>query len=113
MNTLLTHINKDIPLLGEPPINTIDELILPEGDTTAKQKDIKPFEISKVKAIYDYYNKIPQLSPERININMVDRGVFIITTLIIRIISLSLIFWGLNSLLLYIYIIFYIYSWIS
>ena len=97
MNTLLTHINKDIPLLGEPPINTIDELILPEGDNSAKQKEIKPFEISKVKAIYDYYNKIPQLSPERININMVDRGVFIITTLIIRIISLSLIFWGLNS----------------
>lgn len=99
MNTLLTHINKDIPLLGETPINTIDELIIPEGggDTAAKQKDIKPFEISKVKAIYDYYNKIPQLSPERININMVDRGVFILTTLIIRIISLSLIFWGLNS----------------
>ena len=99
MNTLLTHVHKEIPLLGEPPINTIDELILPKDKLNLPENkiEIKPFEVSKVKAIYDYYNKIPQLSPERININMVDRGVFILTTLIIRIISLSLIFWGLNS----------------
>ena len=97
MNTLLTHLNKEIPLLGETPINTIDELIVPENELSKTNKDIKPVDISKVKAIYDYYNKIPQLSPERININMIDRGVFIITTLIIRIIALSLIFWGLNS----------------
>jgi hypothetical protein len=99
MDTLLKHVNKEFPLLGEPPINTIDELILPEDklNTLENKIEIKPFDVSKVKGLYDYYNKIPQLSPERININMVDRGVFIVTTLIIRIISLSLIFWGLNS----------------
>ena len=77
--------------MGEPPINTIDELILPEDklNTLENKIEIKPFDVSKVKGLYDYYNKIPQLSPERININMVDRGVFIVTTLIIRIISLS------------------------
>ena len=99
MDTLLKHVNKEFPLLGEPPINTIDELILPEDklNTLENKIEIKPFDVSKVKGLYDYYNKIPQFSPERININMVDRGVFIVTTLIIRIISLSLIFWGLNS----------------
>jgi len=99
MNTLLTHVHKEIPALGEPPINTIEELILPKDQLNSPEnkREIKNFEVSQVKGIYDYYNKIPQLSPERININMIDRGVFIITTLIIRIISLSLIFWGLNS----------------
>lgn len=99
MNTLLTHINKEAPLLGEPQINNIDELIIPEenASTDIKNKEIKPFEISKIKSIYDYYNKIPQLSPERINITLVDRFVFILTTLIIRILTLSLIYWGLNS----------------
>jgi hypothetical protein len=99
MNTLLTHVNKTIPSLGETPITTIDELILPEGELNSEnnKREIKNINISEVKGIYDYYNKIPQLSPERININMIDRGVFILTTLIIRIISLSLIYWGLNS----------------
>jgi hypothetical protein len=98
MNTLLTHVNNEIPLLGEVPINTIEELIIDNTkETKLAPKTIKAVDISKIKGIYDYYNKIPQLSPERININMIDRGIFILTTLIIRIISLSLIFWGLNS----------------
>ena len=96
MNTLLTHINNEIPLLGEPPVNTINDLII-DSTRLEPPKIIKNIDISKVKGIYDYYNKIPQLSPERVNINMVDRGVFILTTLIIRIITLSFIFWGLNS----------------
>jgi len=97
MNTLLTHINNEIPLLGEPPVNTINDLIIDNSTRPETSKIIKNIDISKVKGIYDYYNKIPQLSPERVNINMVDRGVFILTTLIIRIITLSFIFWGLNS----------------
>jgi len=99
MNTFLNHVNKTIPSLGEIPINTIDELILPASELNSSQnkKEFKPTKISEIKGIYDYYNNIPQLSSERININMVDRGVFILTTLIIRIISLSLIFWCLNS----------------
>jgi len=97
MNTLLTHINNEIPLLGEPPVNTINDLIIDNSTRQEPKKEIKNIDISKVKGIYDYYNKIPQLSPERVNINMVDRGVFILTTLIIRIITLSFIFWGLNS----------------
>ena len=109
MNTLLTHINSEIPLLGEPPINTIDELIINPDTRQEPKKEIKNIDISKVKGIYDYYNKIPQLSPERININMIDRGVFILTTLIIRIISLSLIYWGLNSNLINNYKTAYIY----
>lgn len=99
MNTFLTHINKESPLLGEPPIKSIDELILPEDKLNAPENTniIKKIDVGKVKGIYDYYNNIPHFSPERININMIDRGIFILTTLIIRILTLSLIFWGLNS----------------
>ena len=99
MNTFLTHINKESPLLGEVPIKSIDELILPVEKLNAAENTntIKKIDVAKVKGIYDYYNNIPHFSPERININMTDRGIFILTTLIIRILSLSLIFWGLNS----------------
>lgn len=99
MNTFLTHINKETPLLGEVPIKSIDELILPADKLNSPEnlKTIKNIDVAKVKGIYDYYNNIPHFSPERININMIDRGIFILTTLIIRILTLSLIFWGLNS----------------
>ena len=99
MDTLLRHVNKEFPSLGEPPINSINELIITKDEINSNDNKqvIKKIDSAKVKGIYNYYNNIPNLSPERINITLVDRGIFILTTLIIRILSLSLIFWGLNS----------------
>lgn len=98
MNTFINHINSEVPLLGTTPPKSINDIILDtSGKPSTDESKLKNIDIDKVKGIYNYYKNIPQFSPERININMTDRAIFIITTLIIRILTLSLIYWALNS----------------
>ena len=96
MKSLLSEINAVAPLLGNVPPNNIDELIT--NTTQGADLSIKTnIDVPKIKGIYDKYKEIPKYSPDRIEITIIDRGIFILTTLAIRSIAVALIYWGLNS----------------
>ena len=100
MKMFLDQINKVAPLLYTKSKTNIDEIIN-KNDGTGKDKELKeeaiPIDVNKLKGIYQTFQKIPRISPDRVEINMADRGVFIGVTFAIRMISLSLIYWCLNS----------------
>jgi hypothetical protein len=98
MKMFLDQINKVAPLLYTKPRTNIDEVI--EKDTKNSTKDeqkIDAIDVNKIKGIYKTFQKIPRISPDRVEINMMDRGIFIGVTFAIRMIALSLIHWSLNS----------------
>lgn len=98
MKLFLDQINKVAPLLYTKPKTNIDEVV--EKDTknsTKEEKKIDAIDVNKVKGIYQTFQKVPRISPDRVEINMTDRGIFIGVTLAIRMIALSLIYWALNS----------------
>ena len=97
MKSLLKEVNDVAPLLGNIPPSNIDELIINTKDKPAPTNLTSKINVSELKGIYDKYKSIPQFSPDRIEITLIDKAVFIITTLLIRILSLALIYWGLNS----------------
>ena len=99
MKLLLSDIKQVAPLLGEVPPTNIDEIIKKSSNPDAEDdKSLKTsVNIPKIKGIYEKYKDIYKYSPDRLEITLVDRIIFIITTYIIRLISLALIYWGLNS----------------
>lgn len=99
MNLLLSDIKEVAPLLGNVPPTNIDEIIKKSTNTDATEdKALKTsINIPKIKGIYEKYKDIYKYSPDRLEITLVDRIIFIITTYIIRLIALALIYWGLNS----------------
>ena len=99
MKLLLSDIKQAAPLLGEVPPTNIDEIIKKSSnpDTVADKSLKTSVNIPKIKGIYEKYKDIYKYSPDRLEITLVDRIIFIITTYIIRLISLALIYWGLNS----------------
>jgi hypothetical protein len=99
MKLLLSDIKQVAPLLGEVPPTTIDEIIKKSSnlDAVADKSLETSVNIPKIKGIYEKYKDIYKYSPDRLEITLVDRIIFIITTYIIRLISLALIYWGLNS----------------
>lgn len=101
MKMFLDQINKVAPLLHTTPRTNIDEVVeklTPDKERDIdKVKEISPIDVNKVKGIYQTFQKVPRISPDRVQINMADRGVFIGITFAIRMIALSLIYWSLNS----------------
>jgi hypothetical protein len=99
MKLFLDQINKVAPLLYTSQKTNIDEVIEPiNGNSdTNKEDKITPIDVNKVKGVYKTFQKVPRISPDRVEINMMDRGVFIGITFAIRMIALSLIYWSLNS----------------
>jgi len=99
MKLLLSDIKQVAPLLGEVPPTNIDEIIKKSSnlDAVADKSLETSVNIPKIKGIYEKYKDIYKYSPDRLEITLVDRIIFIITTYIIRLISLALIYWGLNS----------------
>jgi hypothetical protein len=100
MKSFIEDANEVFPGIGNIPPTDINELVKETTeqepvDRNASNEDKN--NIRELKAVYNKYNSISQISPERVNINYMDRGVFIATTMIIRLLSLSLIYWGLNS----------------
>lgn len=100
MKSFIEDANEVFPGIGNIPPTDINELVKetteqePVGRNASNEDKNN---IRELKAVYNKYNSISQISPERVNINYMDRGVFIATTMIIRLLSLSLIYWGLNS----------------
>ncbi len=96
MQSFINSIHNIAPILSTTPKKTIDDIIKPATGATIEPIETN-IDVNKLKQVYETYKNIPRLNPERIQINMVDRGVFIAVTLVIRIITLSLIYWCLNS----------------
>ena len=98
MKSLLKEIENVAPLLGSVPPANINELIInSEGNPPqAIKTDVKE-QLPVIKGIYEKYKNIPSFSPDRLEITIIDRAIFILTTLVIRIIALALIYWGLNA----------------
>jgi hypothetical protein len=101
MKLFLEQINKVAPLLYTNPRTNIDEVVEKIDKDEAKKvedtKELPSIDVNKLKGIYQTFQKVPRISPDRVEISMVDRGVFIGVTFAIRMIALSLIYWSLNS----------------
>ena len=100
MKSFIEDVNDAFPGIGNIPPTDINELVKETTDQSDEKRNASNEDknnIRELKAVYNKYNSISQISPERVNINYMDRGVFIATTMIIRLLSLSLIYWGLNS----------------
>ena len=99
MKLLLSDINAVAPMLGNIPPTNIDEIIKKDSDPeNLKDQSLNTNnELPKIKGIYEKYKNIYKYSPDRLEITLIDRIIFIITTFIIRLIALALIYWGLNS----------------
>ena len=99
MNMLLSEVNTVAPMLGNVPPTNIDEIIKNNNnpDITKDQTLNTVIDVPKIKGIYDKYKDIYKYSPDRLEITLIDRIIFIVTTFIIRLIALALIYWGLNS----------------
>ena len=95
MKSLLSEINNVAPLLGNVPPTNMDEIII--NNDKNKTQITTNIDVPKIKGIYDKYKDIPKYSPDRLEITLIDRIIFILTTLAIRTIAVSLIYWGLNS----------------
>lgn len=100
MKSFIEDVNDAFPGIGNIPPTDINELVKENTEQSDEKRNASNEDknnIRELKAVYNKYNSISQISPERVNINYMDRGVFIATTMIIRLLSLSLIYWGLNS----------------
>jgi hypothetical protein len=120
IKSFLSKVNNIAPELNaRPPLKDVNELLL-EKEYTKKAQIPKAEMIKKLKTVYDNYKDT--LSPAKLKITMIDRIIFIVSTFIIRFISLMIIDWALNTNIIntfhrafYIYcftyiIFFYIYS---
>jgi len=90
----LNQVNKQAPQLLAQPIN------LNSPSDLIKTSDIKGFKYDEdtKKAIRNLYeNYKDNLSPKQLEIKFIDRFIFMITTFIIRYITLMIINWGLNT----------------
>ena len=99
MKLLLSEINNAAPMLGNVPPTNIDEIIKDNNnlDKTNDQSLKTEINVPKIKGIYEKYKDIYKYSPDRLEITLIDRIIFISATFIIRLIALALIYWGLNS----------------
>ena len=97
MQTFLNEINKVAPLLGSRPKTNLNDLIKSPADNPSNTDDKIAIDINKVKSVYEGFKNIPKMNPDRIQISMIDRGIFIGVTFLIRLVTLSLIYWCLNS----------------
>jgi hypothetical protein len=95
MKEFLNNINIIDPTIGQtPPINKIEDILINKTGTVPKQKE-RPVMIKELKGLYDNYKD--NLSPESLEISMIDRAIFIASIFIIRQISLTFVDWGLNT----------------
>jgi len=117
MENLIYDVNSIYPLISKDPPKTIDDIVIHEitsdstksstdtgyGESIKRTKKIRDYKgipdekVAQIKNIYEKYKDISQFSPERLNITFTDRCIFIGVTFLIRLIALSLVYWGLNS----------------
>ena len=99
MRDFLTTVKSIAPQVGlEPPPENVIDLIQTEADKRESgTTKLSPEQLKKLQGVYNQYNETYALNPERLDLTMIDRLIFIAITFIIRYISLLLISWGLNT----------------
>lgn len=98
MKDFLKKVDYVAPELNAKKIENVDDLIINEKEKIERSKNqnkSKAEMINKLKPIYYKYKD--EISPNNLKITMIDRIVFIITTFIIRFITLMIIEWGLST----------------
>lgn len=94
MKNFINAVNDNIPELNSlKSVRTVEEL---KNDNANAESTSQKYEIiDKARNIYNRYKDDTNL--DLFKITLIDRGVFIVTTLIIRFIALMFINWGLSS----------------
>jgi len=97
MKQFIDTVNETIPQLNqEKKVRTVEDLLDTSETNKSEEKAItKPEMVKKARGIYDKFKDT--VNPRIMEIKMMDRIVFIITTFIIRYISLLFIDWGLTT----------------
>ena len=97
MKEFLKKVDVIDPTIGQrPPITEIGELLVNKADKTKAPKEkTRPETIKQLKGVYDNYKE--NLSPEALEISIIDRAIFIASIFIIRQIALTFVDWGLNT----------------
>lgn len=113
MENFIVDVNSVYPIIGNVPPKSIDDVVIHTDETnnnnkidsngniikssTSRGKNVNDEQILALKKIYNKYKSVSQLSPDRLNITFTDRCIFIGVTFLLRLLSLSLVYWGLNS----------------
>jgi hypothetical protein len=113
MENFIVDVNSVYPIIGNVPPKSIDDVVIHTDGTndnnkidsngniikssTSRAKNVNDEQILALKKIYNKYKSVSQLSPDRLNITFIDRCIFIGVTFLLRLLSLSLVYWGLNS----------------
>lgn len=99
MRDFLTTVKSIAPQVGlePPPENVIDLVEIDANKTSHGTTKLSDDQLKKLQGVYNQYNETYALNPERLDLTMIDRLIFIAITFIIRYISLLLISWGLNT----------------
>jgi len=99
MRSFLNKVHDVAPILASKPKTSIEEIItkIPPPVPEQPANTIAPIDVRKLRAVYEGFKQVPNISPDRIEIRLLDRGIFIGITLAIRMITLSLIYWCLNA----------------
>jgi len=87
VNSTIPEISSTKKIRSVEDLNSTSDVI----ESNKKQSEI----INEAKAIYNKFNET--VNPNLMKIKLIDRGIFIITTFLIRYISLLFINWGLSS----------------
>jgi len=98
MKTFLKKVNEIAPdIVNSNPMTDVNELIKEKKDNPKEEtnRKLKSDTIKELKNVY--YNYKDTLSPDKLKITFIDRVIFIITTFLIRFITLTIINWGLNT----------------
>ena len=113
MENFIVDVNSVYPIIGNVPPKSIDDIVINTDGTNdnnkidsagniiksraSRAKNVNDEQILALKKIYNKYKSVSQLSPDRLNITFIDRCIFIGVTFLLRLLSLSLVYWGLNS----------------
>lgn len=98
MQGFINEVNQRLPEITPKTIKSINDLIVSpttNKDETSSKGVSRTEMITEAEKIYNTYRD--EINPNRMEIKLLDRVVFIITTFVIRIITLIIIQWGLDT----------------
>jgi len=93
MQNFINVVSEELPEVASKSIRSVNDLLI-EKPSSTEGKD-RSVIVKKAEEIYNAYKD--DISPDRMQINMTDRIVFIVVTLLIRFTALIIIKWGLDT----------------
>lgn len=94
MKNFINVVRDTIPVIQPAGLKTVDDLVGDNSKGTTKEMS-KSDIVKKATAIYNTYKD--DVNPKMMEIKMMDRVVFIVTTFLIRYVSLIIVKWGLDT----------------